>query len=85
MRRIRNPRYAPEFLEKKLYPSDLGVLPTPVPAETAAMESPPVVVNYEDPPDVPGPKIPPYDPEIPPSPTLPTGPLPYPPADFITV
>lgn len=56
-RRIRNPRYAPDFvLERKLSPSALGV--AAVPAQVAAYD---------------GPTYPPTDPTDPTDPTTPPG------------
>jgi hypothetical protein len=60
--RIRNPRYAPEWLERKLSPSSL--IATPVAAEVLVMSS---VTANDDPP-------PPYDPTLPPGPGNPPPP-----------
>jgi hypothetical protein len=52
MRRIRNPRYAPEFLERKLSPSGFPVEPPPAevsPVDSAATD--PQVVMVADPGD----------------------------------
>jgi hypothetical protein len=69
MRQIRNPRYAPEFLERKLSPSSLVV--TPVAAEVqvvsvvASTDCPPTFPPYDPSPTGPG-GIPPLPPPIPP-------------------
>jgi hypothetical protein len=59
MRQIRNPRYAPEFLERKLSPSSL--VATPVSAEVHVLST---VASTDNPPT-----FPPYDPTFPPSPS----------------
>jgi hypothetical protein len=66
MRRIRNPRYAPEFLELKLSPS--GMLINPPPAELGAVyPAPPPMQNTSEPGDPPpvDPTPPPADPSGP--------------------
>ena len=60
MRKIRNPRYAPEFLERKLSPSALVFSP---PAQVQVVKAP------SD-----GPTYPPQDPTDPVDPTDPTTP-----------
>jgi hypothetical protein len=62
--RIRNPRYAPEWLERKLSPSSL--IATPV---TAEVQVTPSATANDDPP-------PPYDPTLPSSPGNPIPPPP---------
>jgi hypothetical protein len=65
MRRIRNPRYAPEFLERKLSPS--GIPGNPPPAEVGAMApAPPQMQAMAEPGDPP-----PVDPIPPPDPSGP--------------
>ncbi|MDB5352821.1 MAG: hypothetical protein JWN86_4068 [Planctomycetota bacterium] len=63
MARFRNPRFAPEFLEKKLSPS--GLIPTPPPADVARFDDP-------EPLPEPEPGLPPLPPPLPtPIPILP--------------
>ena len=67
MRRFRNPRYAPEGLERKLNPSPIGI---PVTAEVASMS----ISSCDPPPTVP---TDPFDPATgtgSPPPTVPTNP-----------
>ena len=61
MRKIRNPRYAPEFLEKKLSPSSFGYVPAP------AVQVGALTLN-DDPPTYPP------DEPTPPDPIVPTNP-----------
>jgi hypothetical protein len=60
MRKIRNPRYAPEFLERKLSPSS-----------SLAATVPAIVMSYDGPPS---PSPDPTDPTSPTDPTDPTPP-----------
>lgn len=67
MPRFRNPRYAPEFLERRLSPSDLGAIQPP--ALIAPSPAP-------EPEPQPEPSSPPTDPSLPPlgDPLPPAGP-----------
>jgi hypothetical protein len=60
MRKIRNPRYAPEFLERKLSPTGLSFAPTVQVGALALIEDPPI--------------YPPDDPSVPMDPTTPAAP-----------
>lgn len=66
MARFRNPRYAPESLERRLSPADLGV--TPPPAEVEPIITPEIPPD-QVPPDPSEPPIelipPPLDPIVP--------------------
>lgn len=82
MRHIRNPRYAPEFLEKKLSPSTVGV---GAPVEFAAVSASTTSVSYVNYGDLYGvddpPLPPPYDPPLSPTPFPPFEPPSLPPID----
>jgi hypothetical protein len=73
MRKLRNPRYAPEFLERKLSPSDMNtVIPVTVvmaPPTDLTANTPPVVSMDQGP----GTSID-FPPPPPPPPAGPTGP-----------
>jgi hypothetical protein len=56
--RIRNPRYAPEFLERKLSPSALAPAPVAAAVYLAPTDAPPPPPNYPVPPSLPEPIIP---------------------------
>ena len=76
MRRFRNPRYAPEGLERKLNPSGFGI---PVTAEIAPASSPSKSppTNFDPPPPPPSPTAPPAPGSGEPpwgGPTVPNGP-----------
>jgi len=68
MRQTRNPRYAPEFLERKLSPSSLISTPVAAQVYVASSDMPPTFPPY-DPNPVGGNGLPPN-----PSPTNPGGP-----------
>lgn len=65
MSRFRNPRYAPEFLERRLCPSDVS-----------GLQPPALVAPDPAPPPPPPPTYPPFDPTLPPlgDPLPPVGP-----------
>lgn len=74
MPRFRNPRYAPEFLERRLHPSSIaGVVPA---AEVATSDTAPDPRPTPRPRPIPQPEYPPTDPSLPPlgDPLPPVGP-----------
>lgn len=73
MRRFRNPRYAPESLERRLSPSGLA---SPLAAEFATLDTPGHPVPGDPEPDYPSPPIPPDGSGEPPidDPSIPSGP-----------
>ncbi|MDX2036328.1 MAG: hypothetical protein SFX72_06730 [Isosphaeraceae bacterium] len=81
MRKIRNPRYAPESLERKLFPSSFGLVAAVQVGATVGdsftVDMTQDGISGMDDPDDP----PPYDPPIPPPPLPPYEPPPEPPFD----
>ena len=73
MRKIRNPRYAPEFLERKLSPSDItAMMPTAVVAPTTDPTTTDTLIVSTEP--TTDPTLIDYPPPPPPPPTGPTVP-----------
>jgi hypothetical protein len=72
--RPRNPRYAPEFLERRLSPSQLDLIPVAVEVASGSnADFPELPPSSPNPPGLPPVVNPPSDPSLPPLP------LPFPP------